>query len=366
MDVINISEIYKELRAHLDKLPSGYPKTESKVEIEILKELFTPEEAYVATKLSFFPQKIKQLFRKLDKTTLVLNDLERTLDRMSEKGLIMISENNGERMYSNLMFLVGFYEYQLGRLNPTLVSNIFQYFEEAFFKREYNLTGIPQLRTIPVDKSISSNLAIATYDRLRTFIENASTIGIMDCICRIAHDIINDPCKKTDLRETCMTFGTAAKIYKEKGLARIITKSEAYELADKFEEEGLVVSPSNSQKPFVVCNCCGCCCEIISNQRKFEKPSQYFATNFYASVDERVCSGCSVCVDSCNIGAIQIHNNVSKINLGKCIGCGICVTRCPENAISLNRKDKELIPPKNTLETYMNIMNEKNKFKNES
>ncbi|MBD3194989.1 MAG: 4Fe-4S dicluster domain-containing protein [Candidatus Lokiarchaeota archaeon] len=366
MDVINISEIYDELRSHLDKLPSGYPKTDSKVEIEILKELFTPEEAYIASRLSFFPQKIKQLIRKLDNNTLEMDDLERTLNRMLEKGLIMISDNNGERMYSNLMFLVGIYEYQLGRLNPTLVSNILQYFEEAFFEREFNSTSIPQLRTIPVDKAIPPHLSIATYDQLNSFIENASTIGIMDCICRVAHDIINDPCKKTDLRETCMTFGTAAKKYKEKGLARIISKSEAYVLADKFEEEGLVVSPSNSQKPFVVCNCCGCCCEIISNQKKFENPSQYFATNYYALVDEEICTGCSVCVDSCNIEAIQICDNKSRINLGKCIGCGICITKCPENAIKLEKKDKELIPPINTLETYMKMMNEKNRVKNES
>ena len=34
------NKIYKKLRKHLDSFPIGYPKTESGVELEILKEMF--------------------------------------------------------------------------------------------------------------------------------------------------------------------------------------------------------------------------------------------------------------------------------------------------------------------------------------
>ncbi len=37
---------YRQLQEHLDKLPIGYPKTNSEVEIRILQLLFTSVEVY--------------------------------------------------------------------------------------------------------------------------------------------------------------------------------------------------------------------------------------------------------------------------------------------------------------------------------
>ena len=39
------SEAYRKLQEHLDRLPMGFPRTESGVEFEILQQLFAPEEA---------------------------------------------------------------------------------------------------------------------------------------------------------------------------------------------------------------------------------------------------------------------------------------------------------------------------------
>lgn len=358
--------MYEELRAHLDTLPVGYPSTESRVEIEILRELFEPIEAQIAMKLSFIPQKVKQIYRKLSNEDISLERLKDILQQMYSKGTIMRIKNKDETLYSNTMFVVGMYEYQLGRLTASLVSKIFQYFEEGYFEKEFNFTSIPQLRTIPTNEAITPDMTIATYDQLKTFIENASTIAIMDCICRKAHDLLNDPCKKTHLRETCMTFGEAARTFYEKGVARFITKEEAYELARIFEKEGLVPSPSNSKKPFVVCNCCGCCCEVISNQKRFKNPSQFFATNFYAEIHIDLCTSCGLCQERCNLDAITINNANSHIDLGSCIGCGLCISSCPSNAIQLRKKEEEIIPPENTLQTYKNILHKKNKLKNKS
>ena len=40
-----MADVYQELREHLDSLPSGFPPSESCVEIRILRRLFSPEEA---------------------------------------------------------------------------------------------------------------------------------------------------------------------------------------------------------------------------------------------------------------------------------------------------------------------------------
>ena len=53
-------DIYEELRARLDMFPQGFPRTESGLELEILRELFSPEEASLVGQLiyifSFFYQ----------------------------------------------------------------------------------------------------------------------------------------------------------------------------------------------------------------------------------------------------------------------------------------------------------------------
>jgi hypothetical protein len=49
-------ELYERLAYYLDKLPGGYPSTESGVGVRILKRLFTPEEAELALYLTMLPQ----------------------------------------------------------------------------------------------------------------------------------------------------------------------------------------------------------------------------------------------------------------------------------------------------------------------
>ena len=52
-----MEDIYEKLRAKLDDLATGYPATESKVEIRILQRLFTEEEAELYMQLSPFLEK---------------------------------------------------------------------------------------------------------------------------------------------------------------------------------------------------------------------------------------------------------------------------------------------------------------------
>ena len=180
------------------------------------------------------------------------------------------------------------------------------YFEEAFLF-EFNRTNIPQLRVIPVEESIDYEQKISTYDELRTMIENiGEPISVQECICRQAKDLVGDPCKKTDLRESCFAFRSFAKTYIKKGLGREISKEEALKILRKAEEDGLVIQPGNSQRPMAICTCCGCCCGILTNQKRLSEPAQFFATNYYAEVDEDLCVGCGICEDRCNILKITL------------------------------------------------------------
>ena len=57
-----------------------------------------------------------------------------------------------------------------------------------------------------------------------------------------------------------------------------------------------------------------------------------------ASVNEKYCDGCGVCVGCCEYNAIELQTNAegflkSYVNPGLCKGCGCCVAACPSGAM---------------------------------
>jgi electron transport complex protein RnfB len=353
--------IYRKLQQHLDKMPVGYPATESGIEIEILKYLFNSEQAEIALTLGFYPEKVKKLHRKLKQYT--LEDLVQKLDEMYFKGLINrgVREENGNmvKYYASAPLAIGMFEYQVNRLTPEFFKAVEEYFDQGFLD-EYNKTKIPQIRTIPIEQTVEHEQVIASYDDLKQVIETiGGPIAVANCICRTGTDLIGEPCKKTELRESCFSFRTAAKVYIEKGLGREISKEEALKILEKAQEDGLVLQPGNSQRPMNICTCCGCCCGLLSHQNKLEEPAQFFASNFYAKVDPDECNGCGICEERCNMDAVHVEDAMAVVNLARCIGCGACVPTCTSEAIKLYKKDEITIPPKNTVETYLTIMDKK-------
>lgn len=357
-------DYYRELQKHLDKMPVGYPATESGIEIKILKHLFTPEQIKIALKLNFIPDPLRKIYRRLKISGFSSEELENKLDEMYFKGLInrgIVKERETEiKYYGSAPFAIGMFEYQLNRLTPEFYKDAHQYMHETFFSEEYNKSGVPQLRVIPLDQTVNYEQSIAQYDDLKTIIENiGEPIAVMECICRKGEDLIGEPCTKTKLRESCFSFRTAAKISIEKGLARKITKEEAFKILEKAEEDGLVLQPGNSQRPMNICTCCGCCCGVLTSQKQLPELSPFFATNFYAESDPDLCEGCGICEDRCNLDAINIEDDIAQVDKGRCIGCGVCVPTCTSEAMKLFKKQEETLPPKNTYSTYIAIMDKK-------
>ena len=51
--------------------------------------------------------------------------------------------------------------------------------------------------------------------------------------------------------------------------------------------------------------------------------------------EQKACTGCMSCYNSCAQGAIEIKENdegflYPRINVEKCVECGLCIKRCPE------------------------------------
>jgi len=356
-------DIYRQLQIHLDKNPVGYPATESGIEIKILKYLFTEEQAQIGLNLNFMAEPLKKIYRKVKKSGISIEELEEKLDAMYFKGLInrgIVKEGGIDvKYYGSAPFAIGMFEYQLDHLTPEFFKDAHEYFHEAFFD-EFNRTGIPQLRVIPIEKTVDNEQSIATYDDLREVIENVGNpIAVMECICRQGADLIGESCIKTKLRESCFAFRRAAEVFIERGQAREITKEEALKILEKAEEDGLVLQPSNSLRPMNICTCCGCCCGVLTSQKLRYEPAQFFATNYYAEVDPDLCVGCGICEDRCNLDAISLEDDISHVDKVRCIGCGVCIPTCTSEAITLQKKEGETIPPRNTAATYMAIMDKK-------
>ncbi|MEM0343293.1 MAG: CoB--CoM heterodisulfide reductase iron-sulfur subunit A family protein [Thermoplasmata archaeon] len=65
------------------------------------------------------------------------------------------------------------------------------------------------------------------------------------------------------------------------------------------------------------------------------------AEGIVASVDEKLCDGCGICVPTCEYRALEIVPNkedpkkkLVSVNVGLCKGCGACVGACPAGALT--------------------------------
>jgi electron transport complex protein RnfB len=351
------TEIYRALQQHLDKGPYGLAAAPSGADIALLKLLFTPEEARIATHLSLIKlEPAAKIHRRLQKAgiKLTLDGLKQTLDRMVFRGTALLySQGLKENHYKNAeVGAGGIIDFQVDRLTPELIEAHERYRKEVMSRPSRpHATGrrsILPLRTVPVEKSIPlpEKFQVAIYDDIRHILNDSpGPFAIANCFCRQLKDMQGSPCKYSDLRETCLQIGTDhARQYVEMGIARYITKEEAFEMLEKFQQAGFILQPENSLNPETICCCCGDCCLPLSSIARSPRPAALYASNYFVEVDPALCTGCGVCVKRCQLGARDIIDNIATVNLDRCIGCGNCVVTCESHATRLVKKDLTPIP----------------------
>jgi Pyruvate/2-oxoacid:ferredoxin oxidoreductase delta subunit len=352
-------EVYIKLQKHLDNQPVGFPATRSGVEIKILKHIFTPEEAEITSYLSYRFETLKTIFGKVEHLVESPEELEKLLDRIQKKGGIETKVKNGTKHYCCAPLVVGMYEFQLGRLTPDFVKDFNEYTTDKKFGIEFLSTELPQMRTIPVSKSIHPQHNVSTFDEVATLLQQAEKpFVINECICRKKKSIEGKACKVTDRKETCLGVGDMAQMALQIGLGREITRDEAISIIEQNQKQGLVLQPSNTEKAEFICSCCGCCCGMLEFHKNIPKPLDYWASNFQAVVDTNTCEGCETCEQWCQAGAISVSENQQQaiVDLDRCLGCGVCVPNCPTESISLFKKTTEVKPPQTREDLYEIIM----------
>lgn len=357
-------DIYRKLQEHLDQLPVGFPPTKSGVELRILRGLFAPNEAQIATGLRFSPETAQEILGRNKDLGMTVTELEQTLVKMANKGCINVRNKAGKKLYSNALFVVGMYEYQVKNMSPQFVKDVLQYDLEAFGTELFG-TRIPQMRTIPIEKSVTPVHYIQRYDELEKVVEHSDgPFAVTECICRKATGFLDNPCRMTSRKETCIGLGgDMMRMYVDNGWAREITREECLEILRKNQEEGLVLQPGNTERPDFICSCCKCCCGMLMGFNLMPKPVEFVSSNYHAQVDPDLCAGCGTCVKRCQMSAVRLVDNVAHVNLNRCIGCGLCVPTCEAEAMHLVKKDKQIAPPKSWEDLYARIVNRKNEIR---
>jgi ferredoxin len=343
-----MSDVYVRLREHLDSLPSGFPSTDGGVELRILKRIFTPEEAQLAVKVTM---KLEPAAAIAVKAGLSQADAEARLKELSRKGLIFSIETaDREPRYMAAQFVIGIWEYHVKDLDPEFVRDMDEYL--PYLSREA-FGRLPQLRTVPVGKSISVGLEVLPYERAEEIVRQQSKFLVAPCICRREHHIKGAGCDK--LMEACLVFGWGADYYARNGLGRFITLEETLEIIKKAEAEGLVLQPSNAQDIVNICCCCGDCCQMLLHLKRHPKPAVAVSSPFIAAYDAALCVGCEACIERCQMDALSMAEGRAVLNVDRCIGCGLCVGSCPSGALTLTRKPAELQPevPKNQRDAFI-------------
>jgi Pyruvate/2-oxoacid:ferredoxin oxidoreductase delta subunit len=355
-------QVYVKLQKHLDNQAVGFPATKTGVEIRILKHIFTPEEAETASLLSYKFEPLKTIYSRVEHLVESPAELEKILDRIQKKGGIELKIKIGEKHYCNAPLVVGMYELQLDRLTPEFIKDFNDYTSDKNFGIEFLSTELPQMRTIPVAKSIHPQHNVSTFDEVTTLLQQADEpFVIIECICRKKKSIEGKPCDVTDRKETCLAIGSIAQMVLLSGTGREITGDEAMSIIEQNQKQGLVLQPSNTEKAEFICSCCGCCCGMLDVHKKIPKPLEYWASNFQAVVDPNTCEGCSACEESCQVGAVNVSENKHQamVDLNRCLGCGVCVSNCPTDSISLFKKPAEVRPPQTREDLYDIIMAKK-------
>ena len=363
---MNIDEKYKKA-GEIISTAGGTPIPVNDTLIKILKYFIMEDELDFITA---FSDKKSQTMEQLKQSSgLSEEEINNKVKNLSRRGVIFNQPNSKGLMVFRLLPLVnvGTFEYTfMGKIEKNERNKeISLLFDKLFAELEQMVQTnydalIPHLSTLPpvdrtvpifdnkpknekikivIDQEISAAAdKIVPTKKVEELIQKFDEIAVGHCFCRHHKDMSGTPCKQTNERENCFTFGKSARFTSEQGFSRMISKDEALVILKKAEDAGLVHKAyhpnfDTSKDETSICNCCRCCCANGVDNMIIPIAN---ATNFLSVVNTDLCIGCGTCVKHCHTYAAYLTDDKKagrKVEL--CIGCGVCAHLCPQNAISM-------------------------------
>lgn len=344
-------DIYRRLREFYDRLPGGFPETDTGVEIKILKKMFSPDEANIVVNMSPLPETAADI---ADRMGADAAGVSQKLNAMADRNIIFRIPAGGDPLFMAVHFLIGAWEGQIW----TSADREFAELVNAYLPdlaKVWSSVKTQQTRVVPVNTAVKTDAAVKPYDRIRELVASKDKIALARCTCAIDTELMGGHCEYPV--ERCISFGMNAENLISLNLAREIDQEELMALLDMGEEKGLVLDVGNAKNIDFICMCCHCCCVLLKMLRLGGKPGEQVQSSFYAAIDAEACTACGTCLERCQIDAV-IEGDAFAIDTGRCIGCGVCVPTCPVAAITLVAKPERDIN-ENFVETLQQIMVER-------
>ncbi len=186
---------------------------------------------------------------------------------------------------------------------------------------------------------------VLTHDRVSEGIDAATCITTGMCYCRHKMEHLGEACDAP--MDVCLTFNDVAKHLAGQGIAREISKAEAHAIVKECMDHGLMQIGDNTRSGLaIICNCCGCCCDLLLGYKRFGSSGFFNPSAFIADIDSGRCTVCGVCVDRCPADCISgADGEPPTIDLESCLGCGICARFCPTEACHMEvRAERPYVP----------------------
>jgi Na+-translocating ferredoxin:NAD+ oxidoreductase subunit B len=323
---------YRRLADYLDTLPGGFAPSTGDADLRLLAGLWTEPEAALAPFVTLERQPAAAIACRAGMPQAAV---EQRLAAMATKGLIMSKvEEGAPNLFWAVPFVVGIYELQVNNLTPELRRNLDAHWSTQ--KPRPSVPTIPQMRVIPVGKSIEARLEVLPYEQVESLLQAQGHFAVAPCICRRHRHLEGGGCKAPE--ESCLVFGDWAQFYARTGRGRAIDLAEVRAILKRANEHSLVLEPSNSQSISFMCTCCGCCCGVLNGIKSHPRPADVVTNDFIANLDADACRGCWTCLDRCQMDALVEDGDRVRLKSERCIGCGLCVTTCPNDALKLVRK----------------------------
>ncbi len=379
---VSLEEGYKQLLQRLDAGQVGLPEPgESdarKGRQEILEILFSPEEAWLASRMPNMPSKLEDIAKR---TKIDAEELLPRLNAMADKGIVMdiVNPRTKRALYLLSPPVVGFFEFSMMRLSDSIPKEKMAKALDSYihgnpaFAEEVFGTDTVVGRTLVQETALQEDQLpdILSWERSTELIKRARKIAVTNCYCRHKAEHLGKKCDSP--LEVCLSLNAGANYVISRNFGREIDRSEAMEILERSREGGLVQIADNvMNRPTYICNCCSCCCGQLQAIKEYDllavNPS-----NYQAMVVSVECRGCSRCARACPVGAIvmepysQVANKknqlMPKIDIDRCIGCGICVSACGKNsAMKMETREARPYVSKNSIERTIRMSLEKGRL----
>lgn len=321
----------------------------------ILRAIVTEEEARLLALLPLRPVPVERAATIWGMSREAARDI---LESAAGKGVVYVSGAGDGRRYLLAPPVLGFVEFSLmrtdGKLDAELLSRLYhQYCQvEGDFLRQQGAAHPALARVFAHEAMLGETVAseVLSWDRVSAGIDSASRITVGRCYCRTKMGYLGKACDAP--QEVCLTFNGVADYLAHYGIAREISRDEAHRIVRDCMERGLVQIGDNKRSGLaVICNCCGCCCDLLDGYKRFGGTGLVSPSAFVAAVTTEGCSGCGTCAARCPVGAVTTAaNGPAEVDGGVCLGCGVCARFCPTGACVMRLRPERPFVPEDTIE----------------